>query len=351
MPCCELNHVQLTGPGGGVLRKQVKQSTGSLSITAEKDEQHEYCFSNQMSAIAKLVSLWHLRLIIEYIFGEAILLLNLKLSCSFITSTAFLDLAVDMLCDFDGDDNLDADLTGSNVEASEAFAIYCEHTQLFNGSTQHRLTFNAKWDLLKMIVSPIQIFVSVRTEVFDKGVRKLLYWYIQDLSNLPCHFSELLKMRLSTLAKWEGIRGVDTCRSWWSQEEGFPPQCHVSTSSEQGHGVVKMATLTQEGRGCVGPRVDTSHFKVKCGIFELEQDSMEGDGNTLGSVELDDTQAQDDPIMMTTYVLLRRINGVRQGAWSSDEVEAVEYKTRTGTFAMSIKGSPTWTTILHHTTY
>ncbi|KAG7449449.1 supernatant protein factor, C-terminal domain-containing protein [Guyanagaster necrorhizus] len=47
----------LTGPGGGVLGKQVKQSTGSLSITAEKDGRHEYCFSNQMSAIAdKLVS-------------------------------------------------------------------------------------------------------------------------------------------------------------------------------------------------------------------------------------------------------------------------------------------------------
>ena len=32
--------------------KHIKQSTGSLSITAEKDGRYEYCFSNQMSAIA-----------------------------------------------------------------------------------------------------------------------------------------------------------------------------------------------------------------------------------------------------------------------------------------------------------
>ncbi|KAE9406030.1 supernatant protein factor, C-terminal domain-containing protein [Gymnopus androsaceus JB14] len=47
----------LSDPEGRLLGKQVKQSTGTLSITAEKNGRHEYCFSNQMSAIAdKLVS-------------------------------------------------------------------------------------------------------------------------------------------------------------------------------------------------------------------------------------------------------------------------------------------------------
>ncbi|KAJ3512719.1 hypothetical protein NMY22_g15250 [Coprinellus aureogranulatus] len=47
----------LTDPTGKVLGKQIKQSTGSLAITAEKDGRYEYCFSNQMSAIAdKMVS-------------------------------------------------------------------------------------------------------------------------------------------------------------------------------------------------------------------------------------------------------------------------------------------------------
>ncbi|KAK7470923.1 p24 complex component [Stygiomarasmius scandens] len=47
----------LTDPDGKVLGKQIKQSTGSLSITADKNGRYEYCFSNQMSAIAdKIVS-------------------------------------------------------------------------------------------------------------------------------------------------------------------------------------------------------------------------------------------------------------------------------------------------------
>ncbi|KAJ7591328.1 emp24/gp25L/p24 family/GOLD-domain-containing protein [Mycena floridula] len=47
----------LSDPEQHLLGKQVKQSTGDLSITAEKDGRYEYCFSNQMSAIAdKIVS-------------------------------------------------------------------------------------------------------------------------------------------------------------------------------------------------------------------------------------------------------------------------------------------------------
>jgi hypothetical protein len=34
------------------LAKQIKQSTGTASITAEADGRHEYCFSNMMSAIS-----------------------------------------------------------------------------------------------------------------------------------------------------------------------------------------------------------------------------------------------------------------------------------------------------------
>ena len=34
------------------MRKNIRYSTGTVSITAEKDGRHEYCFSNQMSAIA-----------------------------------------------------------------------------------------------------------------------------------------------------------------------------------------------------------------------------------------------------------------------------------------------------------
>ncbi|KAF9468859.1 emp24/gp25L/p24 family/GOLD-domain-containing protein [Collybia nuda] len=47
----------LADPDDRVLGKQIRQSTGSLSITAEKDGRHELCFSNQMSAVTdKMVS-------------------------------------------------------------------------------------------------------------------------------------------------------------------------------------------------------------------------------------------------------------------------------------------------------
>ncbi|RDB23201.1 Endosomal protein P24B [Hypsizygus marmoreus] len=47
----------LSDPDERVLGKQIRQSTGSLSITAEKDGRHELCFSNQMSAVTdKMVS-------------------------------------------------------------------------------------------------------------------------------------------------------------------------------------------------------------------------------------------------------------------------------------------------------
>lgn len=44
--------LQLTDPEGSILTKHIRQSTGSTSITAEKDGRHEYCFSNQMSTMA-----------------------------------------------------------------------------------------------------------------------------------------------------------------------------------------------------------------------------------------------------------------------------------------------------------
>ncbi|KAF9534916.1 emp24/gp25L/p24 family/GOLD-domain-containing protein [Crepidotus variabilis] len=47
----------LQDPTGTLLGKHIKQSTGQIAITADKDGRHEYCFSNQMSAIAdKMVS-------------------------------------------------------------------------------------------------------------------------------------------------------------------------------------------------------------------------------------------------------------------------------------------------------
>ncbi|EMD40692.1 hypothetical protein CERSUDRAFT_91429 [Gelatoporia subvermispora B] len=47
----------LTDPSGHALAKHLKQSTGSISITAKKDGRHEYCFSNQMSSVVdKIVS-------------------------------------------------------------------------------------------------------------------------------------------------------------------------------------------------------------------------------------------------------------------------------------------------------
>lgn len=49
--------MQLQDPNMKVLGKQMRQTTGSLSITADRDGRYEYCFSNQMSAIAdKMVS-------------------------------------------------------------------------------------------------------------------------------------------------------------------------------------------------------------------------------------------------------------------------------------------------------
>ena len=44
--------LQLTDPEGSVLTKHLRHSTGSTSITAEKDGRYEYCFSNQMSTMA-----------------------------------------------------------------------------------------------------------------------------------------------------------------------------------------------------------------------------------------------------------------------------------------------------------
>lgn len=44
--------LQLTDPLGKTLGKQIRQTTGSYAITAEQDGRHEYCFSNQMSAVA-----------------------------------------------------------------------------------------------------------------------------------------------------------------------------------------------------------------------------------------------------------------------------------------------------------
>ncbi|KAH9998344.1 supernatant protein factor C-terminal domain-containing protein [Russula vinacea] len=47
----------ITDPEGGAIRKNIRYSTGTVSITATKDGRHEYCFSNQMSTIAdKIVS-------------------------------------------------------------------------------------------------------------------------------------------------------------------------------------------------------------------------------------------------------------------------------------------------------
>jgi len=42
----------LTDPEGTILTKHNRYSTGSTSITAEKDGRFEYCFSNQMSTMA-----------------------------------------------------------------------------------------------------------------------------------------------------------------------------------------------------------------------------------------------------------------------------------------------------------
>lgn len=47
---------QLTDPENYALFKHLKETTGTVSVTAKKDGRHEYCFSNQMSTVVdKLV--------------------------------------------------------------------------------------------------------------------------------------------------------------------------------------------------------------------------------------------------------------------------------------------------------
>ncbi|KAI0053045.1 supernatant protein factor C-terminal domain-containing protein [Auriscalpium vulgare] len=47
----------IADPDGTAVAKYIKESTGTVSITAAKDGRHDYCFSNQMSTIAdKIVS-------------------------------------------------------------------------------------------------------------------------------------------------------------------------------------------------------------------------------------------------------------------------------------------------------
>jgi len=48
----ERARLQLADPDSKALAKQIKQSTGTASVTAEVDGRHEYCFSNMMSAIS-----------------------------------------------------------------------------------------------------------------------------------------------------------------------------------------------------------------------------------------------------------------------------------------------------------
>ncbi|KAF7790840.1 hypothetical protein EIP86_001797 [Pleurotus ostreatoroseus] len=53
----QLTSEQLVDPEGHALHKDIKQSTGTVSVTANKDGRYEYCFSNQMSTVVdKLVS-------------------------------------------------------------------------------------------------------------------------------------------------------------------------------------------------------------------------------------------------------------------------------------------------------
>ncbi|KAH9973025.1 emp24/gp25L/p24 family/GOLD-domain-containing protein [Lactifluus volemus] len=47
----------ILNPEGNAIKKNLRYSTGTSTITAEQDGRHEYCFSNQMSSIAdKIVS-------------------------------------------------------------------------------------------------------------------------------------------------------------------------------------------------------------------------------------------------------------------------------------------------------
>ena len=43
--------VQLADPDNIALGKHIKQSQGTVQITAKKDGRYEYCFSNQMSTV------------------------------------------------------------------------------------------------------------------------------------------------------------------------------------------------------------------------------------------------------------------------------------------------------------
>ena len=51
----KLTSLQLTDPDNHALHKDIKQSTGTVSITAKKDGRHEYCFSNLMSSVSDKV--------------------------------------------------------------------------------------------------------------------------------------------------------------------------------------------------------------------------------------------------------------------------------------------------------
>jgi len=47
----------INDPSGNAIKKHIRYSTGTVSVTATKDGRHEYCFSNHMSTIAdKIVS-------------------------------------------------------------------------------------------------------------------------------------------------------------------------------------------------------------------------------------------------------------------------------------------------------
>ena len=45
------SHYQLADPDNIALGKHIKQSQGTVQITAKKDGRYEYCFSNQMSTV------------------------------------------------------------------------------------------------------------------------------------------------------------------------------------------------------------------------------------------------------------------------------------------------------------
>lgn len=61
----------LTDPEEKTLGKQIRQTTGSYSITAERDGRHEYCFSNQMSAVADKVVSFNVHGVV-YVAGDGV---------------------------------------------------------------------------------------------------------------------------------------------------------------------------------------------------------------------------------------------------------------------------------------